>query len=616
MDKQKKNLIKKAVSYEELHSSLQKINSQNLNGSDIHLIAKKLKTFDKDKAIKIAYLGNYTIEPLPAYVNSLSALENIAVEECIGGYNQYFQEILDPSSKLLKHNPHIIYLALSLRELDPGVYYNFSSLSIEDKKASFNLIVSQLLDWVENALKNTEATILLSNFIKPDFNSTGIADVHQEYGESEFYLELNLELLRLFRNESRVHIFDINRLASRFGKAQVRDPKMYYLAKMEWHEKFLPVIAGEIIRYIKASQNLTKKCLVLDLDNTLWGGVVGEDGLLGIKIGQGDPEGEAFFDFQHKVKAIKNRGFILAICSKNNPEDALEVFKQKSEMPLKKSDFAVIKINWDPKYLNIKKIAETLNIGTDSIVFIDDNPAECSLVDQMMPEVKTILLPSDPAAYPKMLDQINGFEKLQIIEDDLQKTNQYIQNQQRQESKNKISDLKTYLESLETEITIREATEDDLPRVHQLFTKTNQFNLTTIRYSAGEVEQFFRDSDYVLTVISAKDRFGELGTIALYLLQFDRNSIVIDSFIMSCRAMGRGIETAIVNQIKSKYLMEREYIKLFSSYIPTHKNTPVETFFEEQKFELIEKEVTGKKRYILEAINAKLLDCSWIKVAT
>jgi FkbH-like protein len=176
--------------------------------------------------------------------------------------------------------------------------------------------------------------------------------------------------------------------------------------------------------------------------------------------------------------------------------------------------------------------------------------------------------------------------------------------------------LKTYLESLETEITIREATEDDLPRVHQLFTKTNQFNLTTIRYSAGKVEQFFRDSDYVLTVISAKDRFGELGTIALYLLQFDRNSVVIDSFIMSCRAMGRGIETAIVNQIKSKYLMEREYIKLFSSYIPTHKNTPVETFFEEQKIELIEKEVTGKKRYILEAINAKLLDCSWIKVAT
>ncbi|MGB7439935.1 MAG: HAD-IIIC family phosphatase, partial [Coleofasciculaceae cyanobacterium] len=561
-------------------------------------------------------LGNYTPEPLPSYVGAIAALESIWVGEYIGGYNQYFQEVLVPTSGLIKYEPDIVYLALSLRELSPDIYYDFSSLPVGERKGKLNHIISQLSDWVKVTLNNTKASILLSNFIRPDFNSAGIADIHQEYGESEFYFELNLELLRLFRNESRVHIFDIDRLAARFGKGQVHDPKMYYIAKMEWREKFLPVIAGEIIRYIKAIQNVTKKCLVLDLDNTLWGGVVGEDGSLGVKVGHGDPVSEAFLDFQHKIRTIKDRGVILAICSKNNPEDALEVFEKRPEMPLKKSDFSVMEINWNTKDSNIRNIAKTLNIGTDSLVFIDDNPAECSLVSQMVPEVETILLPSDPATYPALLDQVNGFEKLRILEDDLQKTTQYLQNKQREESKSQIGDLKSYLESLGTEITIRQATEDDLPRVHQLFTKTNQFNLTTIRYSVGDVEQFFRSDNYDLTVISAQDRFGELGIIALYLLQLDDNLVKIDSFIMSCRAMGRGVETAIVNQIKSQYLTSKTDITMSASYLPTAKNKPVKSFLEEQGFEVVEEDSTGKKSYTLEAINAQLLDCSWVKVTT
>ena len=616
MQKEIKQAIKNTISNPELFKHLKLFHQEEVNSLDIDIINKQVKKINKYPSVKIAYVGNYTIEPLPAYVCALSAIECMIVGEYVGNYNQYFQELLNTNSGLIQYKPDIIYLALSVRQFSPEVYYQFSSLSIDKRKEYLNYIISHISDWVKITLNNTNATLLLSNFVRPNFHTAGIADIHQEYGESEFYFELNLALIRLFRNESRVHIFDIDRLASRFGKSQAYDSKMYYLAKMEWKEQFISVIAQEIIRYIKASQNLAKKCLVLDLDNTLWGGIVGEDGVGNIKIGYGDPVGEAFLEFQHKIKAIKDRGIILCLCSKNNLEDALEVFEKRPEMPLKKNDFSVMEINWNPKHENIKKIAKSLNIGTDSIVFIDDNPAECSLVSQMIPEVKTILLPSNPVDYPKIIDQIDYFEKLHILQDDVQKSTQYLQNQQREDAKNKIGDLRSYLKSLETVITIRQATRDDLPRVHQLFAKTNQFNLTTIRYSIGEVEQFLQNTNYDLTVISARDKFGKLGTIALYLLKFDKNNIEIDSLVMSCRAMGRGVETAVINYIKTKYLVGKNPLSIIAKYIPSQKNKPVEYFLDKQGFSLLEEQTNGTKNYLIQTDNVNLLDCSWIQVVS
>ncbi|NET79021.1 MULTISPECIES: HAD-IIIC family phosphatase [Okeania] len=615
MDKKLKQLLKQANSLDELVDLIKQVDFSEIKSTEISLIDKSIKKLSQKPEFKIAYLGNYTIEPLPSYVNVFSVSEGIIAGEYIGSYQQYFQELLNPNSPLINYNPDLIYLDISLRELQPKIYYEYSSLSLDERKNSLNFIISHISDWLKVAVNQTSANILISNFLQPNFYQTGIADLNQEYGESEFYLELNLELLRLLKKESRVHLFDIERLASRFGKEQVQNAKMYYIAKMEWRENFLPTIARELIRYIKAIKGYTKKCLVLDLDNTLWGGVVGEEGVMGIKIGQGDPVSEAFLEFQRKIKTIKDRGILLAICSKNNINDALEAFEKRPEMPLKKSDFSAMEINWERKHENLQKIASTLNIGTDSLVFIDDNPAECSLVTQMMPEVKTILLPSDPATYSGLLDQLNEFEKIQILQDDLSKATQYIQNKQREDHKQQIGDMTSYLQSLGTEIKIWEATEEDLPRVHQLFSKTNQFNLTTIRYSMAEVEEFFRDGNYDLTVVSAHDNFGEIGIIALYLVDLrEKPYLLIDSLIMSCRAMGRGIETAIVNHLKTKYLTNYPEIQLSATYIPTKKNKPVVDFFEQQGFEVVEKEETGTKKYILKSESAKLIDSSWIKI--
>ena len=224
-------------------------------------------------------------------------------------------------------------------------------------------------------------------------------------------------------------------------------------------------------------------------------------------------------------------------------------------------------------------------------------------------------MPPDPAIYPSLLDQLNDFEKTQILQDDLVKATQYVQNEQRKELQQQTGDMDSYLRSLETEIKIWEAAEENLPRIHQLFSKTNQFNITTIRYSMAEIEEFAKSEDYDLTVISASDRFGDIGIIATYLIDLrQKPSLEINSLIMSCRAMGRGIENAIINNVKTKYLIDKTGVEMSATYIPTPKNKPVVDLFEQQGFELLEKNEEGKKKYILKAESAKSLDSSWIKV--
>ncbi|HET9227020.1 MAG TPA: HAD-IIIC family phosphatase [Thermoanaerobaculia bacterium] len=564
--------------------------------------------------LKLAYLGNFTLDLLPRYVDVHGAREGIRIGSYIGKFDQYVQEILDDESDLVRFQPDVIFLALSLRLLEPERIAALSSMPAEERRNFREEVVSHLESWAGRAIEKLPATLLIANFPVPTYPLAGVADVKSEYSETELYLELNLELLRRFKGNPRVRLFDLDRLASRYGKDRVLDPKMFYLAKMEWSAGFLPTVADEVVRQVKAVRGLGRKCLVLDLDNTLWGGVVGEDGAAGIKIGTGDPEAEAFLDFQHRLKALQDRGVLLAVCSKNNPADVLEVFESRPEIPLKLADFAATEIGWSPKHLGLKKIAAALGIGTDSLVFMDDNPAEISLVQQMMPEVKTVLLPPDPAEYAGLIERLNDFEKPEILEEDRRKADQYRENRQRLELQSSASDLRSYLASLRTEVEVHLARREDLPRVHQLFTKTNQFNLTTERYSQAEVERFATSPACELWVARARDRFGDLGMIAAVLLKKVGRMATIDSFLMSCRAMGRGIETAIMNHIKQRLLEDRSGLELRGRYIPTPKNEPVETFYDEQGFRLLESSSAGEKLYGLRRDEARPVPCDWIRV--
>jgi FkbH-like protein len=606
--------LAKAPDAAALQRALLPLDLEKLTTNDVSLLSRTLQARPGTPDVRLGYLSNFTLDPLPRWVDLHFAREGVRAAHYLGGFGQYVQEVLGERTGLAAFEPHLVLLVLSLRLLRPEAWAAFATLSPAERRDLKEDVVSHVESWALAALERTPATLLVANFPAPPQAAFGVADLNEEYGETEFFLDLNLDLLRRFKGHPRIQIFDLDRLAARFGKDRILDRRMYYLAKMEWSPAFLGCVAAELARHARAAQGKARKCLVLDLDNTLWGGVVGEDGPAGVKIGPGDPEGEAFLDLHHRLKALQAQGVLLAVCSKNNPGDVTELFESRPEIPLKLDDFAALEISWEPKHEGLEKIAAALNLGTDSLVFLDDNPAEVSLIQQMLPEVKTVLLPPDPAEYAALIDRLTDFERTAVLASDARKTAQYRENREREALRTASGDLGNYLASLRTELAITRAKRDDLPRIHQLFTKTNQFNLTTQRYTPSEVERFIASPICELWVARGRDRFGDLGAIGVVLLRRDGRVVYIDSFLMSCRAMGRGIETAIMNHVKHRLLDEPGHLELRGRYLPTAKNKPVETFYEDQGLRLLERRDGGEKLYVLRRTETREIPCEWIEV--
>jgi FkbH-like protein len=609
MDKTHKQQIKQAQDWNGLIAILLSLKEKDFNSREIELIARNIERVRTTSDVKIAFLANHTLDLLPNYLSVLAALDNLKIQSYVAPYNQYFQEFLLQTSGLLQFDADIIYLDLSIVNLSPEINYHFLQLNNEQKEQELNRIADLLQQLASKAKQNTNATLLMSNFVQPSYPQAGVADFQLEFSEVEWYSRLNLRLIELFRSETRVFIVDKNNVLSRLGKSASSNTKMYYMAKMELNEQALFELSTELIRYIKAVKGLTKKCLVLDLDNTLWGGVVGEDGIDSLKIGKGYPEGELFYDLQMHYQSLKQRGVILAIASKNNVEDAEQMFKEKQDMPLNSDDFAIRKISWDAKHQSIEEIANMLNIGRDSIVFIDDNPIERELIRSTMPEVAVPDLPKDPSGYLNVIEQFNYFEKLFLTEEDVTKLEQYKQNAQRQELKKNVSDINQFLSNLSTVLSIKTAEIKQIPRVHQLFTKTNQFNVTTHRYDTKTIEQFITHERWELLLFSVADNFGDMGIIGLVLLEHESKGVYIDSFILSCRAMGRSIETAVMNTLKQRYLLTGNKSMMTAKYIKTQKNKPVENFFEQQGFSVHGIANENEKNYRILQANTELLTC-------
>jgi len=614
LDKETKIRLRELESTQALVQLLSVADVTDLSQRDVDSISRAHRKLLSKPDCKIAYLSNHTIEPLDRFVDVACLLQDISISTYIGEYDQHFQEILDLNSGCQTFQPDIIFLDLSLRVLASAIYDGLLNLSGEQRQDEQTRILSLVKDWVELAKKQTDAVLVISNFPRPAHTQAGVADVKLGQGEAEFYHRLNLDLQKMFADDIRVNIFDMDHVLSCAGKLKAHDPKLYYLAKMEWAEQALSVIAEMLLRYVIAILGRAKKCLVLDLDNTLWGGIVGEDGVDGIIIGKGSPAGEAFYDFQRYIRVLKERGVILAICSKNNRQDVEEVFNNRDEMVLTLGDFSATKINWQHKHSNIQSLAGELNIATESMVFVDDNPVECELVRQMLPEVTTIELPNDPSLYVSQLKNLTLFEKVAITDEDRQKTEQYAQNTKRAALKREISDINSFYESLGTEVTINVAGDKHKARIHQLFSKTNQFNLTTKRYSISEVEQFIVDDDWDLNITHVKDKFGDLGIVGLYLINKTDDTPKIDSFILSCRAMGRGIETAMMNKIKADYLMNGSFDKISTFYLSTAKNKPVIDFYGSEGFDVVSELASADKEYIINKQYAQLRECPGITV--
>ena len=550
-------------------------------------LAEKIIPNKHKKIIKIGFLSSFTINGLPEIIKTKCDEKQISCKTYLSGYNQYNQEILDPNSNFYRFSPDLTFLVLDNRTiLEDFFYYPYDS-DEESRKDFANKKIHELLNLIEIFSKNSSSKLIITNLYIPSFSPHGIAETNYNFGFHDLIFYFNSELKKSLKEMDSVFLFDMNGFVTKYGEDNVFNYQNYFFGDIKISLEFLPQLGEHFMSYIIAFLGLTKKCIVLDLDNTLWGGIVGEDGFDGIKLGP-QPPGNVFLEFQKYLKTLSQRGIILAINSRNNVDDAINVIKNHPYMILKKEDFSCIVINWGDKVQNMREIAKQLNLGLDSFVFFDDDPVNRAYVKKEIPEVSVPELPSDPSNYVKILLSLNDFNSFQITPEDLSRKTMYNQQKQRLELQNNTSNIDDFLKSLGLRVVIKKADSFTIPRISQLTLKTNQFNLTTKRYQKEDIEKFSLDENCLIGSAQVFDKFGDNGITGVFILKHEKpTEWILDSFLLSCRVMGRQIENAIMNYIIEQ--AKQNGIKtLKAQFIPTEKNIPIQDFLPSCGFEKIE----------------------------
>ncbi len=546
---------------------------------------KKSQNLKSDKSFtkntNIAILSSFTVTGLPEVVHVKCVENKINCHTYLGPYNQYTQQILDKKSDLYKFCPNITFLILDTRTIFEELFFDSSLLSTDELKKFVNDKVNNLIYLIEFFVKETNSQIVVSNLSTPYYTSFGISETKIEYGLKNMIKDFNSILESSLKNESSKHILDINSFVSKFGEINIFNYKQYFSGDIKISFKHLPFLADELLSFIKPFLGKNKKCIVLDLDNTLWGGIVGEDGFDGIKLGN-TPSGNAFVEFQKYLLSLNKRGIILAINSKNNPSDAMKVIHEHPNMILKEENFASIQINWNDKVSNMKEIGRDLNIGFDSIVYFDDDKVNREIMKQAMPEIYTVELLDDPSSYVSTLHEINDFHVFKITNEDKKRSKMYSEQRKRNDFF-KTTDIEEFLKNLQIEIDIEKADSFTIPRISQLTLKTNQFNLTTKRYQEKEISQLANDKNFIVNSINVKDKFGDSGISSVYIIKKLSDEWILDTFLLSCRVMGRNIENAIISHILLN-AKENNVSVVKGIFVPTEKNHPANSFFSDNGF--------------------------------
>ena len=410
-----------------------------------------------------------------------------------------------------------------------------------------------------------------------------------------FINQFNMKLIDKL-NISNDYIFDVASISETVGTNLWHDKTMYYYAKLPFAQVFVPLYAENLARIIGAITGKTKKVLITDLDNTLWGGVIGDDGINGIKLGGDESLGEIYQDIQKTILNLRNRGIVIAVCSKNDERIARNVFKNHSEMILKEEHITVFQSNWNDKPSNIKIISETLNLSLDSFVFIDDNPMERDIVRSYLPEVAVPELNDDPSSYMRTLLAGGYFESIVFSDEDTKRVDSYTANFKRSSLLGESADLKSYLKTLKMKADIKSFQEKDLDRIIQLILRSNQFNLTTKRYKIDEIKKFIDDEKYITFQVRLEDIFGDNGLISIIICKEDNNSWEIDTWIMSCRVLGRKVEEFVLSQIQN-LAIKNGISELRGIYIKTPKNGLVKDHYKKLGFSLIKSKSNSDHSY-------------------
>ena len=539
--------------------------------------SKLLSNVDYEKKIRIGILGSFTLNGLEETMRVKCDDKKTQCITYVSGYNQYNQEIFDEKSQLYKFSPDITFLIIDSRSILGELFFNPYSVSVGERKQFVQSKSEEIINLAKMLVKKSKSKLILSNFSVPSYSPIGINETREEFGLHDMIRDLNQNIKIGLKLEPEIYIYDLNSFVTKFGENNVFDYKQYFYGDVRISLEYIPYLAEELMGYVKAVLGLNKKCIVLDLDNTLWGGIVGEDGFEGIKLGD-DPVGRAYAEFQHNLLALNQRGILLAINSKNNLDDAMQIIKEHPNMILREDNFVCTRINWNDKVVNMKEISDELNIGLDSMVFFDDDPINREYVKSNLPEIQTVDI-SDPSNYSKILKAMNDFHMLKITDEDTTRNKMYLEQRKRTELKTQVGDLQDFLKQLSISVKIKNADNFTIPRISQLTLKTNQFNLTTRRYQEEDIRKFSRDKGKIVECAQVQDKFGDNGITGVYVINKDnKQEWTIDTFLLSCRVIGRGVEDGMLYQIIEKARKEG-VSKIRGEYIKTKKNKPAENFF-------------------------------------
>jgi FkbH-like protein len=562
--------------------------------------------------LRLAILRSFTIEPLLEVLRVRCFLAGFRLELFLSEFNQYQQGIVNPSSEFYRFRPTVTFLAVRLEDLCPRLYGEFSLMRRDELESIRSDLLLTISGWVECINEQCATDILLSNFLVPSTGALGLYDTQTAFGQLFVIRFLNAEMMRLPEQFPNVHLFDLELLAGKIGKTVFCDPLQLYRASNPYRLSAYPPYGEWLMTHIMALLGRRRKCLVLDLDGTLWGGVAGEDGLNGVKLSDSYP-GNCFKEFQRAILQLHDRGTILAVNSKNNYEDGIEMIRSHPDMILREQHFSAIRINWKDKVENLRDIACELNVGLDALVFIDDSPVECEQVRRACPEVLVVQLPKEPHTYRTLLDDLSCFDQLTVTPEDRARGELYRGRSCGRQLAEQSRSLEEFFASLDMRATLYRNERSHIPRIAQMTQKTNQFNLTTKRYTGGEIACFMEQA-FVYS-LRVEDKFGDNGIVAAAVVVPSADGEwCVDSFLMSCRVIMRTIEDTLISKIAEE-AREMGVKLLVGLYIPSQKNQIVKDFYERRGFRVRTSDGSERVEYVFELTeNASLRPSPWIRL--
>jgi FkbH-like protein len=537
---------------------------------------------------RLAILRSFTVEPMVPLLRAAAFSAGIDLALHLSDFNAYAQEILDPQSALYAFSSDAVILALQTRDVAPDLWHDFSALTADQVQAAIARVTAEFRNWVRSLRNHSEAHLVIHNLEQPTIPNRGVLDGRSADGQNAAIQQINRQVQEIACGYPGVYVLDYNGLVARYGRAYWHDERKWLTVRLPIAAQNLNHLVNEWLRFLCPLTGKLAKALVVDLDNTLWGGVIGEDGMAGIHLGNEYP-GAAFQELQRALLDLHHRGILLAICSKNNRDDAMEALQNHPGMLLKTAHFAAMRINWSDKAQNLREIAGELNIGVDSLAFLDDNSFEREEVTRQLPEVCVIDLPRDPMDFARAVRECPLFERLSLSAEDQQRGTYYQSQREREQLEQSASSREDFYRSLLQEAEIAPLTNSSLARIAQLTNKTNQFNLTTRRYTEQQISQMASSPGWHCFSIRLYDRFGDNGVVGVAITHQQGTTCEIDTLLLSCRVIGRTVESAFLAFLAA-HARKLGADHLQGWFFPTKKNAPARDFYSHHGFQVLQQD--------------------------